>query len=234
MTMDDYGLPWCYVITAWIGGGGGLFYKWKNIDTQLHLETQTFWNKCFPATHVIKGDIGNGVHNHLISSKRRTEVISHFSTPHAENDKIHTMVIGTRAEAGSTSSHSPAGQWRSVWISGSDLCSRSDRGTLVHVLVSICMCPCACDKERIASQKVWGRGFHQQCSHQHQYASNLKQPSADVTGDLYGIRPATSVTDQPGKKHGCTSLVGGHQHRPTPALIVQQEDKSGESRTGGL
>lgn len=96
----------------------------------------------------------------------------------------------------------------------------SDRGMLVHVPVSICMCPSACDKERIASQKVWGRGFHQQCSHQHQYASNLKQPSADVTGDLYGIRPATLVTDQPGKKHGRTSLMGGHQHRPTAALIA--------------
>lgn len=85
MTMDDYG----YLGAMWLLHelGKKLCYKWKNIDKQLHLETQTFWNKNFPATHVIKGDIGSGVYNHLISNKRRTEVISHFSTPQLQMTK---------------------------------------------------------------------------------------------------------------------------------------------------
>lgn len=95
MTMDDYG----YLGAMWL-----LHELKKKIVLQMKEHWYTtqsgdtnFLKYMLPATHVIKGDIGNGVHNHPIFSKRRTQVISHFSTPHAANDKIHTMVIGTQA-----------------------------------------------------------------------------------------------------------------------------------------
>lgn len=166
------------------------------------------------ATYVIKGHIGNNVYDHIISSKVNTGNKLHIS-----NEKVQ-FKYPHKSYQRNISSHSPACPWWRLWRIGTDLYSLSGEGTHMHVLVSIYMCPCECDKERIASQKVWGQGFHQRCSHQHQYTSNLKQSSADVMGDLYGIRPATLVTDQPGKKHAHTNLMGGHQHRPTPALIA--------------
>lgn len=77
----------------------------------------------------------------------------------------------------------------------------------MHMVVPMRVCVCVQQRKGNKGRETEERGFYQWCSYQHQYASSLKQPTADVMGDLFKIRPATSVTDQSRKRHRHTNVT---------------------------